>query len=139
MKLDDREQPPAKPKAESNIFFSLPTQGNLWITYYFYSAKNEAGVFLGYNRTSQSAVEVINRIEAERDAINSEFEKSGLRLAWPRKANGKLEVGTSTQFPNIRDEQFREKELKWFSAAINAFVNVFRPRVVSGWDELTAA
>lgn len=63
LKLDDKEQPPAKPKAESNIFFSLPTQGNLWITCYFNSAKIEAGAFLGYNRTAQSAVEVINRIE----------------------------------------------------------------------------
>jgi hypothetical protein len=95
LKLDDREQEFAKPLAESNTFFPLPTR-DPWITCYFYSAKNEAGVFLGYSKTSQSAVEVINRIEAERDAISYEFEKSGLRLAWIRKPDGKLEVGTST-------------------------------------------
>jgi hypothetical protein len=138
LKLDDREQPSAKPLAGANIFFPLPTRGNLWITCYFNSAKNEAEVFLGYSRTSQSAVEVINRIEVERDAISSEFEKSGLRLAWTRKADGKLEAGTSTRFPGIRDEQYRGEELKWFSVAINAFVNVFRPRVATAWEELTA-
>jgi hypothetical protein len=139
LKLDDREQPSAKPLAQSNIFFQLPSQGNLWVTCYFNSAKNEAGVFLGYTRTSQSAVEVIKRIEAEHDAINSEFEKAGLRLAWLRKPDGKLEIGTSAQFPAIRDEQYRAKELKWFSVAINAFVNVFRPRVAAASGDLTAS
>jgi hypothetical protein len=137
LKLDDREQQFAKPLAESNIFFPLPTR-DPWITCYFYSARNEAGVFLGYSKTSQSAVEVINRIEAERDAISFEFEKSGLRLAWIRKPDGKLEVGTSTRFPSIRDDQYREKELKWFSVAINTSVNVFRPRVIEAWEQLTA-
>jgi hypothetical protein len=108
----------------------------LWITCYF-NSKNQAGVFLGYDKTSQSAVEVIKRIEAERDAINSEFEKSQLRLAWTHKPDGKLEVATSTQFPNAQDKQYREKELRWFSVAINAFVNVFRPRVAAAWEELT--
>ena len=139
LKLSDVEQPTPKPKAESNIFLPLPARGNVWITCYFISAKNEAGVFLGYSKTSQSAVEVINRIEGERDAINSEFEKSGLRLAWTRRPDGKLEVTTAMQFPNIRDDQFREKELRWFSVAINTFVNVFRPRVAVAWDELTAS
>lgn len=136
LKLDDREQPFAKPLAESNIFFPLPTR-DPWVTCYFYSAKNEAGVFLGYSRTSQLAVEVVNRIEAERDVISSEFEKSGLRLTWTCKPDGKLEVGTSTRFPRIRDNQYREKEIKWFSVAINTFVNVFRPRVAAAWEELT--
>lgn len=65
LKLDDREQPFAKPLAESNIFFPLPTR-DPWITCYFSSSKNEAGVFLGYSRTSQSAVEVVDRIDAAR-------------------------------------------------------------------------
>jgi hypothetical protein len=103
----------------------------------YFNSKNQAGVFLGYDKTSQSAVEVIKRIEAERDAINSEFEKSQLRLAWTHKPDGKLEVATSTQFPNAQDKQYREKELRWFSVAINAFVNVFRPRVAAAWEELT--
>jgi hypothetical protein len=137
LKLDDIEQRLAKPLASGNISFPLPTRGNLWITCYFNSARNEAGLFLGYNRTSQSAVEVISRIEAEREAINFEFERSSLKLAWTRKPDGKLEVGASAQFPSIRDKQYREKELRWFSVAINTFVNVFRPRVATAWDELT--
>jgi hypothetical protein len=137
MKLDEKEQRPAKPLAGSNIYFPLPTQGNLWITCYFNSAKNEAGVFLGYSKTSQSAVEVIKRLEAERDAISSEFDKLGLRLEWNHRPDGKLEVASSTLFPNLRDSQYRQKELTWFSVAINAFVNVFRPRVAGAWEELT--
>jgi hypothetical protein len=125
--------------ASANIFFPLPTRGgNIWITCYFNSAKNEAGVFLGYSRASQPAVEVINRIEAERDTINSEFERSGLKLVLTRKPDGKLEVETCTRFPNIRDKQYREKERRWFSVAINTFVNVFRPRVAAAWEELTS-
>lgn len=138
LKLDDRAQPSAKPLAGANIFFPLPTRGNLWITCYFNSARNQAGVFLGYSKTSQPAVEVVNRIEVERDPISSEFEESGLRLSWDHRSDGKLEVGTSTQFPGIRDDQYREKELRWFSVAINTFVNVFRPRVTAGWEELTS-
>jgi hypothetical protein len=94
-------------------------------------------VFLGYDKTSQSASEVIKRIEAEREAINSEFEESGLRLSWNHKPDGKLEVRTSTQFPSIRDDQYRQEERRWFSVAINAFVNVFRPRVAAAWEEFT--
>jgi hypothetical protein len=137
LKLDDKEQRSAKPLAGSNIYYPLPTQGSLWITCYFNSGKNEAGVFLGYDKTSQLAVEVIKRIEAEREAINSEFEESGLRLSWDHRPDGKLEVRTSAQFPSIRDDQYRQKELRWFSVAINAFVNIFRPRVAAAWDELT--
>jgi hypothetical protein len=139
LKLDDREQPSAKPLAGANIFFPLPTRGNIWITCYFNSGKNEAGVFLGYSKTSQSAVEVIKRIEAERDAINSEFEESELGLSWNHRSDGKLEVGTSINVSGIRGAQYREKELEWFSVAINTFVNVFRPRVTAAWEELTAA
>ena len=139
LKLDDREQPSAKPLAGANIFFPLPTRGNIWITCYFNSGKNEAGVFLGYSKTSQSAVEVIKRVEAVRDAINSEFEELGLDLSWNHRSDGKLEVGTSINVPSIRDDQYREKELKWFSVAINTFVNVFRPQVTTAWEELTAA
>jgi hypothetical protein len=138
LKLDDREQPLAKPLAQSNIFFQLPSQGNLWITCFFNSAKNEAGLFIGYNKTSQSAVEVINRMEAECDAINAELENAGFRLAWSHKPDGKMEIGTSTPFPGIRDDQYRAKEIRWFSVAINAFVNAFRPRVAAAWEGLTA-
>jgi hypothetical protein len=137
LKLDDKEQRSAKALAGSNIYYPLPTQGSLWITCYFNSGKSEAGVFLGYDKTSQSASEVIKRIEAEREAINSEFEESGLRLSWNHKPDGKLEVRTSTQFPSIRDDQYRQEERRWFSVAINAFVNVFRPRVAAAWEEFT--
>jgi hypothetical protein len=139
LKLDDREQPSAKPLAGANIFFPLPTQGNLWITCYMLWDKNEVGMFLGYSRTSQPAVEVINRIEVERDAINSDFEKSGLQLTWLRRSSGKLEVGTSARFQSIRDEQHRENVVMWFATAINVFVNVFRPRVSQAWKELTTS
>jgi hypothetical protein len=138
LKLDDREQLPAKPLAESNIFFSLPAYGNVWLTCYFDSRKNEAGVFLGYNVTSQSAVEVIKRIESNRDSVNTEIESSGLKLSWLKKPNGKLQIGSSFNVPNIRDEQYRKKQLEWFSKAINTFVNVFRPRVAAAWQDLTS-
>ncbi len=138
LKLDDREQPSAKALAGPNIFFPLPARGNLWITCYFNSTKNQAGVFLGYSKTSQPAVEVIKRIEAEREAINSELEELGLDLSWNQP--GLMDqVGTSINVPSIRDDQYREKELKWFSVAINTFVNVFRPQVTTAWEELTAA
>jgi hypothetical protein len=113
LKLDDREQEFAKPLAESSIFFPLPAR-DPWITCCFYSAKNEAGVFLGYSKTSQLAVEAINRIEAERDAISCEFEKSGLRLAWIRKPDGKLEVGTSTGSPAYAMINTEKKSLNGF-------------------------
>ena len=132
--LDDREQPPAKPLAGGNIYFSLPARGDLWITCYFDPTKNEAGVFLGYNAKSQAAVEVINQIELDRESINAEFKESGLKLTWTRKSNGKLRVITSLSVSNIRMEQYRKLQLEWFSKAINAFVNVFRPRVAAAWQ-----
>ena len=98
LNLDDRDQPLAKPLSESNIFFPLPTR-DPWVTCYFNSFRNEAGVFLGYSKTSQSAVEIINRIEADRDEINSEFERSGLKLTWTSQDRWKARDTNLCYFP----------------------------------------
>ena len=83
-------------------------------------------------------MEVIKRFESEREAINSDIERSGLKITWFRKPNGKLLVGAFLKVPHIRHEQYRAKQLDWFSKAINAFVNVFRPRVAAAWQDLTS-
>jgi hypothetical protein len=134
IKLDDAEQTLAKPQRQGNIFFMLPTKGNMWITAYFLQQASKIGVFLGWSRTSAVAREICSRLEQERDAIDREL---GISVEWQTDKDGKLTVGAKKDYASLRDPSNRQDELDWFRDAINRFVSVFRPRIARLWRELS--
>jgi hypothetical protein len=128
LKLDEAEQPPAKPLGRSNIYFPMPTR-RMWLTCYFFQKDNEIGVFLGSDRTSPLALTIGRRLEDERAQIDAEFAESNLTVSWTKTGGGKTEIGVSKHYLKLRDPSIRENQLTWFKNAINTFVNVLRPRI----------
>jgi hypothetical protein len=132
--LDDADQPLANPLTQSNIFFGLPTKGQMWITCYFSAKERGIGVFLGMSKSSQIAIEIGHRLEAERETINAEFGEIAVR--WSRSAEGKVQITAFKGYADLHNPSVREEQLAWFRETINAFVNTLRPRVRTLWREL---
>lgn len=138
--FDLPDQQRAKPEARPSIFFPmLPGRGDwgLWITTRIQTHLNTAEVFLGYDLRVQPAIDVMDQLELERNELDLAFAKTGFEIGWTRKSDSKLYIAAAKRFPSIQDDQYRAAELAWFSRAINAFVNVLRPRVTDHWNELT--
>ena len=135
IKLDDAEQPLPKSSHVSNVFFMLPTSGNIWISCYFSQKERAIGVFLAMNRASPAAIEVGQRLLSERDDIDCEI---GLPVRWKQEPDGKLQIAISKPYWPLRDEKTRDEQLQWFQTTVNAFVNAFRPRVATAWKEINS-
>lgn len=134
LRLDDAEQPLAKPLRYGNIFFSLASKSDTWLTCYFLASKSEIGVFLGSNRSSPVALEIGRLLEVSREDIDKDI---GIPTSWSRREEGKLHISASKRYADLRATTEREDQLAWFKTTINGFVNAIRPRVAALTRELT--
>lgn len=132
LKLDDAAQPPANLTARNRIFFTLPGKGH-WLTCYLSVRQGAIGVYLGGWKNAPLVLEIRERLEADREAINTEI---GVPLTWSRD-NGKVKIEAVKHYPNPQDSNVREEQLAWFQTTINAFVNALRPRIAAVWREFT--
>jgi hypothetical protein len=128
IKLDDTEQPIGNPLKKSNMFFGLQ-MNSVWITCYFSQRNSSIGVFLGYTKTNDDAQAFIASVDQNRQDIELQFAKEKLEIDWKRTIEGKLEILSKKSFAQLTDTGNRSEQVAWFCHAINAFVNVFRPRV----------
>lgn len=135
LELDDAEQPPANPLFKSNIFFPLPGKRDIWLTCYFSVKQSSIGIFLGYDRTSLMALEVGRRLEVDRNAIDKEI---GRPVTWENRPDGKIEIGVRKHYDPLEGAAARQDQIDWFRSAINAFVNVLRPRIGNLVRELSS-
>lgn len=132
LKLDDAAQPPANLTAQNRIFFSLPRKGH-WLTCYLSVKQGAIGVYLGGWKNAPLVLEIRERLEADREAIDAEI---GVPVTWSRD-NGKVKIEAVKHYPNPRDPAVREQQFAWFQTTINAFVNTLRPRIEAVWREFT--
>ena len=135
LSLDDVEQPIAKANATSNIFFPMPAGSHMWLTCYFWQKESKIGIFLGSDRTSSLALQIGLQLQAQKDPIDEEFLKTGLQTSWSSTEGGKTKIETYKKYQAVLDPTHRSDQLAWFASAINAFVNVLRPRIATMVDE----
>jgi len=122
LKLDDPEQPKAKPSKLYNIFFPLPVP-NSWISAYRSLAHGNLGIYLGStkNTPGRYAVEAITR---DFDAIKDQIGGT-VRLEKGFGISDRLHVGSLDQ-PEVRQRAF-----SWLAERVNTFIRVLRPRIRS--------
>ncbi len=125
LKLDDPGQPMAKPTRVGNIFFSLPSSSDAWITVYFWQQRKEIGVFLTFTRGSQQGDSIFKRLADQKDEINKEI---AFPLSWESEG-GKHKIVVRRQFDDLCSPGNREQIKQWFADVINRYVNTFRPRI----------
>jgi hypothetical protein len=134
LKLDDENQPLATPIAGWNVYFRLPTK-EMWLSCYFSQRTSNIGVFLS-TKKSPLAMEIAERLTADRKTIDEDFVKADVRVRW--RDSDQLEFISAFQnFVPLRGPETRDAELAWFSKTINAFVNVLRPRIQALAEELS--
>jgi hypothetical protein len=123
LRLDDPEQPIANPLARGNVFFSLPPSSTTaWITLYFLKAASEIGCFLRLS-SSEEGVALYHALKEDAEAIGNElpyaieWDDKNCRVITHKRVQG--------EWPPVRDQNTKS----YFSGAVNAFVNTFRPRL----------
>jgi hypothetical protein len=137
LSLDDVEQPLGKANATSNIYFPMPAGSHMWLTCYFFQKESKIGIFLGSDRTSSLALQIGLQLQGQKDPIDREFLKAGLQTSWSKTEGGKTQIEASKKYKAVLDPANRADQLAWFTNAINAFVNVLRPRISAMVDEAT--
>lgn len=123
LRLDDPDQPMANPLARGNVFFSLPPSSTTaWITLYFLKASSEIGCFLRLS-SSDEGVSLYHALKEDAETIGSElpypieWDDKNCRVITHKRIRG--------DWPPVEDQNTKI----YFSDAVNAFVNTFRPRL----------
>jgi hypothetical protein len=82
---------------------------------------------------SQAGIQVGERLFAERELIDKEI---GIPVVWKNRPDGRRQVVASKKYDPLRGPSTRDEQIDWFRTVINAFVNAFRPRVITLWREI---
>jgi hypothetical protein len=122
LKLDDPEQPKAKPSKLYNIFFPLPVP-NSWISAYRSLAHGNLGIYLGATKDTPGryAMEAIVR---DFDTIKDQIGGT-VRLEKGFGISDRLHVGSLDQ------PEARQRAFSWLAERVNTFIRVLRPRIRS--------
>jgi hypothetical protein len=133
LRLDDPQQPMAKPARQGYISFSLPVPGsNGWLTVYRNFRESRVGLFFGYT-TGTIGEEVARKLVAEWDEGLSERFQGGSA----GDSNGRLFVEDRLSVRSLADESERQGAFEWLRKRTNDFINALRseiPRVLSELD-----
>lgn len=127
LRLDAVDQPIPGPGRLGNISFKLPVPGgyNCWITAYRNQSDGEVGVFVS-SRQGTVGVEVQQKLLDYKDEINRNL---GFDIDWRVGQRTRHFPICSRDYGDLTDPSQRREVLVWLRERINAFVNVFRPRV----------
>ncbi|MBP1714168.1 MAG: exonuclease [Deltaproteobacteria bacterium] len=122
--FDDPGQPLPNVTKQGNIFLSMPTKGNAWITIYFSQKNREVGVYLKILKGSLGEM-LYSRLMNDREAIDKEL---GIPVTWSSKTDDRFIIVRKT-FPDLKSSKYREPIKAWLAESLNLFVNVFRVRL----------
>jgi hypothetical protein len=125
LKLDDTSQPPPNVTRQGNVFLSMPSKSNAWITIYFSQKDKEVGTFLTFTRGSLADM-LYQRLVEDKEAIDAEL---GITVEWKSDGEGKYTICAKKAFPDLRSSEHRGSIKQYLSDMANRFVNVFRPRI----------
>ncbi|MGB7369663.1 hypothetical protein [Erythrobacter sp.] len=125
LKLDDPEQPIPSPAKLGYLSFMMPApQGSCWIGVWRDVSRDRVGLTLSYAQGyigETIAISLVERLDEIRGELGEEVFVSELR---DRKRLTEIrEVG------DLKDDQIRMEAFDWLRDRLDAWVNVFRPRV----------
>jgi hypothetical protein len=124
LKLDDPEQPKAKPTRLANIRFSLPAPTS-WLSVYRMQS-GRVGLFLSSTRNTPGRY-AMKAIADDFDAIKDQL-GGGVRLA---KVDGDDSIDDGIQAGSLDQPEERQRVFSWLAERVNTFVRVLRPRMRS--------
>jgi hypothetical protein len=127
IKLDDPEQPMAKPARLGYVSFMLPApNGSSWLNVYRDRARGEMGLFLSCQRNTPG--------EAAMEAIAQDWETVRIELggkATLSERNGRPRIFESRKVKSMTDPDSLMPVFEWLAERVNTYINVLRPRVRS--------
>jgi hypothetical protein len=121
LKLDDPEQPRAKPSRGANIKFPLPAQ-NSWLSVYR-TQNGHAGVFLSSTKNTPGRF-AMQALVDDFDAIKDE-------LGGSVTLDKELYIVDWIQTGPLDQLEERQRVFSWLAERVNTFVRVLRPRMRS--------
>lgn len=127
LRLDDPEQPLPRAARQGHIKMRLPApQGSCWITIWRDVARDEVGLSLKWSSDSLGEAAAHALIEEWPD-VSAELGGSAI-LA---EVGGRLTITEQIKAGSLKEEAGRRQAFQQLGARLNAWVNVFRPRVRS--------
>jgi hypothetical protein len=126
LKLDDPEQPMARPARLGYISFSLPAPTS-WLTVYRNLQRGEVGVFLSSWRNTPGA-HAMQAIVNDWDSVQGEL---GGSTKLRKVTDGRPTIIDSRIVGPLDRAEVRKTAFSWLAERVNAFVNVVRPRIRS--------
>jgi hypothetical protein len=127
IKLDDPEQPMAKPARLGYVSFMLPApNGSSWLNVYRDRTRGEMGLFLSCQRNTPG--------EAAMEAIAQDWETVRIELggkATLTERNGRPRIFESRKVKSMTDPDSLMPVFEWLAERVNTYINVLRPRVRS--------
>jgi len=126
LRLDDPEQPKARPARLGYITFSLPARTS-WLTVYRDLQHREVGVFLSSWRKPPGGY-AMQRVVDDWGAIKDELGGSA-RL--DQVKDGRPTIKDSRTFGPLDQPEVRKEAFSWLAERVKIFVNVLRPRMRS--------
>jgi hypothetical protein len=121
LKLEDPEQPKAKPTRDTNIKFSLPAP-NSWLSVYR-TQNGHVGLFLSSTKNTPGRY-AMQAIAEDFDAIRGDLGGSA-RLDKGLYITDWIQAGPLDQLEE------RQRVFAWLAERVNTFVRVLRPRIRS--------
>jgi hypothetical protein len=130
LQLDDPGQTPPRPAGVNWMRMDLP--GDVHATLWRSVPQRKVGIFLGLKGAEGLALH--ERLLADREAIDREFEDAGLPgPAWTGKSDqASIEMEWST--PTPWDEIEEDRQIDLLARAANQFANSLRPRLLARVD-----
>jgi hypothetical protein len=126
LKLDDPEQPTARPARLGYISFSLPAPTS-WLMVYRNLQRGEVGVFLSSWRNTSGA-HAMEAIVNDWDSVQGEL---GGSTKLGKVTDGRPTIIDSRIVGPLDQAGVRKIAFSWLAERVNAFVNVMRPRIRS--------
>lgn len=121
LKLDDPEQPMAKPARLPNIKFPFPAR-NSWLSVYR-AQSGHVGLFLSSREDTPGRYAML--------AIADDFEAIKAELGGSVKLDRGLYITDWIQAGPLDQLEERQRVFAWLAERVNTFVRVLRPRIRS--------
>lgn len=123
--LDDPEQPVPRPAKLGYISFMLPApQGSCWINVWRDMGRGRVGLTLSYNQDSVGEA-AVRQLMMDMDAVHEHL-GGGVEIA---EIRGLQKISEEKIVGDLRDPRVRAEAFKWLRTRLDAWVNVFRPRI----------
>lgn len=97
-----------------------------WISAFFSRSAKRIGVYVRFQR-GDFCDHAMAALREEQDRIEHE---AGEALNWRP-----VGASVSRSYDDPADPRHREEQLEWFAEKLNVFVNVFRHRIGTLWEE----